>query len=83
MLDSVPPTAIPNRFLVPTKLETKRKLLSLIFSNNTACEPSTLAVIPAISNFDETWVFFLNHSFSIISIISDIKVFAVSGSNCF
>ena len=30
---------------------------SLIFSNNTACEPSTLAVIPAISYFVETLVF--------------------------
>ena len=57
MLDSVPPTAIPNRFLVPTKLEINLKLLSLIFSNNTASEPSTFAVIPAISNFVETVVF--------------------------
>ncbi len=36
ILDSEPPTAIPNRFRVPTKLETNLKLLSLIFSNNTA-----------------------------------------------
>jgi len=50
----VPPTAIANRFLVPTKFAINLKSLSFIFSNNTASDPSTLAVIPAISYFVET-----------------------------
>ncbi len=55
MFDSFAPTAFANLFRVPTRLETSLNLLSLIFSNNTACEPSTFAVIAAISYFVDTF----------------------------
>ena len=48
-------TANANRFRVPTRLLTRLKLFCLIFSKSRAEVPSAFAVIPAISNFVETF----------------------------